>query len=98
MQKHDYCAGEKLGQAEGERRNGNVLEAVNQKHTHNCVGQYLAQPRNKRGRFSFSAENEKGYAAQKVRYRRANEDYKHRMYYLFIRHFSYPPFLYGAKP
>ena len=25
-------------------------------------------------------------------------DYKHRMYYLFIRHFSYPPFLYGAKP
>ncbi len=96
-QNHDG-AGEKLGKTEGKRRDGNVLEAVYEEHTHNGVGEHPAEPRNKRGRSAFSAENKKGYAAQKVRYGGTNENYENRVNYLFIRHFSFSPFLCGEAP
>jgi hypothetical protein len=90
VEKHNDGAGGKLGQAKGKRRYRYVLEAIDKKHTHNRVRQHAAEPRNKRGSAAFSAENEKRYAAQKVRYGGANENYQNRVENLFIRHFSSP--------
>ena len=75
VKEHHYGAGEKLGKPEGCGTYLRVLEAVNEKHTHNCVRKYTAEPGNKSGRAALSAENEEGYSAQKVRYGGADENY-----------------------
>jgi hypothetical protein len=75
VKEHHYGASEKLGKTEGCGTYLRVLEAVDEEHTHNCVRKYTAEPGNKSGRAALSAENEEGYAAQKVRYGGADENY-----------------------
>ena len=75
MKQHDDGAGGKLGKPEGGGAYLCILEAVDEQHTHDRVRKYTAEPRNKSRRAALSAENEEGYAAQKVRNCGADEYY-----------------------
>jgi len=91
VQQDDGGCGDDLRQAEGRMRKGDPLETVDHEHTHDRIGQHMAEIGDDLGCFALAAEDPEGQKPQQRRDECRSRNEQHGMLCIDRGHIRHPP-------